>query len=340
MSGCGLNTRSLYFLNSPAYTQSRERLKLSAGGWDLFQSCFYRRGDRREAVRVEARAADQRAVDVGLGHQLADVVGLDGPAVLDPEGRRVEGPGRDRPHVGVRLLGDLRRRGAAGADRPDRLVGDHELAAARGRHPGEAARELALEPRRRSGPPRAARATRRRRRSAGSRASSSRARLARHVVVGLAEQRAALAVADDRVAAAGRREHPRRDLAGEGALRASCTFCAAAAPGSGEPPRDGRSSAVKGGASDHLDVRRAAPTSGRRRSASVERLGARSCASSSWRRRSGGALSAPARRRPAACRPSTYLERGAAAGREVGDAVGDARAAATAAPASRRRRPP
>src|SRR5512139_2045769 len=40
--------------------------------------------DRHELVRVDARAADQGAVHVGLCHDARDVVGLDRPAVQDP----------------------------------------------------------------------------------------------------------------------------------------------------------------------------------------------------------------------------------------------------------------
>ena len=69
---------------------------------------------------IERRAADERAVDVRLGGELGGVVGLDRAAV---EHRHVE----DRLDERVRLLRDLGRRGLAGADRPDRLVGDHEV---------------------------------------------------------------------------------------------------------------------------------------------------------------------------------------------------------------------
>src|SRR3989442_1571862 len=41
--------------------------------------------DSNKSRRVQARAADQRAVDLGLGHELVDVLGLDAAAVEDPD---------------------------------------------------------------------------------------------------------------------------------------------------------------------------------------------------------------------------------------------------------------
>ena len=68
---------------------------------------------------VEGCAADERAVDVGLRQQLRGVLGLDRAAV---EHRTVE----QRLDERVRVLRHLGRRRQAGADRPDRLVGEHE----------------------------------------------------------------------------------------------------------------------------------------------------------------------------------------------------------------------
>ena len=76
--------------------------------------------NRRERVDVERGTADERAVDVGLGEELGGVVGLDRAAVED---RDVDQAADER----VRLLRLLGRRGLAGADRPDRLVGDDEV---------------------------------------------------------------------------------------------------------------------------------------------------------------------------------------------------------------------
>ncbi len=84
--------------------------------------------DAGELVGVEAGPADQGAVDVGLGHQLGGVGRLHRAAVLDAHRRRrPSSPTRSRDHVAderAHGLGVLGRGGAAGADGPDRLVGD------------------------------------------------------------------------------------------------------------------------------------------------------------------------------------------------------------------------
>src|SRR2546429_9747728 len=41
--------------------------------------------DSNKSRRVQARAAHQRAVDLGLGHELVDVLGLDAATVEDPD---------------------------------------------------------------------------------------------------------------------------------------------------------------------------------------------------------------------------------------------------------------
>src|SRR5215204_4295306 len=85
--------------------------------------------DRTEVAGVEARAADERAVDVREREQLGRVVGLERAAVEDPHrsgGVRVE-PGHQRADERDRLLRLLRRRDLAGADRPYRLVRDDDL---------------------------------------------------------------------------------------------------------------------------------------------------------------------------------------------------------------------
>src|SRR5437870_2104937 len=101
--------------------------------------------DPGECRGVEARAAHECAVDVGLRHQVVDVLGLDRAAVLDPD--RVAGGAEPRTeplaHEPVHLLRGLGRGGAAGADRPNRLVGDHQLGGARIGYERQAAGDLA-----------------------------------------------------------------------------------------------------------------------------------------------------------------------------------------------------
>ncbi len=124
----------------------------------------------------------------GLRHQLGRVLGLHRAAV---EHRPVE----QRLHEGVRLLRQLRRRGPAGADRPDRLVGEHEplvrtarvadrvhLDAQDGLHlarrraaPASRRRRRSRRGRRRAPPSRGARHPRRSRRSTAAARSGRRA---------------------------------------------------------------------------------------------------------------------------------------------------------------------
>ena len=76
--------------------------------------------NRCEGVGLERRATDEGAVDRRLREELGGVLGLDRAAV---EHRQVE----QALDEAVRLLGQRGRGGLAGADRPDRLVCDHEL---------------------------------------------------------------------------------------------------------------------------------------------------------------------------------------------------------------------
>ena len=125
-----------------------------------------------EPVGIEARAAHERAVHVRLGQDLGRVVGLHAAAVEDRGCARAASLGavaHQRPDERDRLLRDLRRGHLAGADRPDRLVGDHHVGEALVRHPLERllhlVAELALGLARARAPPR----TRPRRGSAGGR---------------------------------------------------------------------------------------------------------------------------------------------------------------------------
>src|SRR5260221_12252888 len=84
--------------------------------------------DLDELVGLQARAADQGAVDLGLGDERAEVFGGDTAAVLHLQafGDRwptdVSNGATDQADGRVGVLG---RRGAARADRPDRLVTNH-----------------------------------------------------------------------------------------------------------------------------------------------------------------------------------------------------------------------
>ena len=95
------------------------------------------------------RAADQGAVHIGLVQQRRRVVRLDAAAVLDderlrPRPRRNSWPMRPRTKA-CASWACSRRRVAAGADGPDRLVGDHHAAPASPVDAGETAGQLRIE---------------------------------------------------------------------------------------------------------------------------------------------------------------------------------------------------
>src|SRR5690349_6455249 len=82
-----------------------------------------------EIRRLEAGAADQRAVDVGYRHQLLRVRRLDRSAVQDPHPAafRAEPLAQRFADEAVHLLDILRRPRQPGADRPGRLIGHHQI---------------------------------------------------------------------------------------------------------------------------------------------------------------------------------------------------------------------
>ena len=83
--------------------------------------------DLGEARRVETRAADERAVDIGSSAQLGDIARLDAPTVDNATGGgRVAELRRELlPDMSVRLIRLVRGGVAPGSDRPHWLVGDH-----------------------------------------------------------------------------------------------------------------------------------------------------------------------------------------------------------------------
>ena len=147
---------------------------------------FGRRDDGGKRVGVERGAADQRAVDVRLGQQRARVVGFDAAAVEDaqPVGQRAAlQRGRPAARIArVHLLRVRRARRPAGADRPDRLVGDHQPRRRRASgRPSSAAAIWRSTYASRSRRPRALRGSRRRRRSGVRPARAPPRLLAAHV---------------------------------------------------------------------------------------------------------------------------------------------------------------
>ena len=82
--------------------------------------------DRRKAVRGKRRAAHQRAVDIRLCQQTRSVAGLHRAPILDSDavGRAAMALPEPVAYVGVYVLRLGWRCGAAGADGPDRLIGN------------------------------------------------------------------------------------------------------------------------------------------------------------------------------------------------------------------------
>ena len=174
--------------------------------------------NRQKIRRLQAGAADQRAVDVGDRHQFRRVGGLHRAAVENPDLAtfRLESAGENTADKAMNLLDISRRRRQPGADRPDRLIGHHQIG--RRRAVRQRTRELpAADIQRLAGialllgladaddrdqprPP-------------------GRFRLLPDQRVGLAMVGAPLGMPDDDGAGAGIRQHFRREIAGMGARR-------------------------------------------------------------------------------------------------------------------------
>ena len=85
--------------------------------------------DRKEIGRFQAGAADQRAIDVGDRHQFPRVRGFYRAAIenTDPGPLAVKSRSEEFPDKLMNLLNIFGRRGQAGADRPNRLIGHHQI---------------------------------------------------------------------------------------------------------------------------------------------------------------------------------------------------------------------
>ena len=86
--------------------------------------------DQGEVRSLQGRAADQAAVDLGLGHQALDVLGIHGTAVLDAHlvsALLAIGTGDGLADHADGLVGLLIGGGQAGADGPHGLVRDDDL---------------------------------------------------------------------------------------------------------------------------------------------------------------------------------------------------------------------
>jgi hypothetical protein len=173
---------------------------------------------RKEIDGLQAGAADQGAIDVGDRHQLGGVRGLDGTAIqdADPSALGAEPAAQRFPYRGMDLLDIPGRRGEPGSDRPDRLIGHHQVVGARSIRQ-RMGKLVATNLKRLTGValplglPDAD--------DGQETGSPDRLRLLTHQGVALAMVGAAFGMADDNCAGAGVRKHFGREIAGMGAGR-------------------------------------------------------------------------------------------------------------------------
>ena len=222
-------------------------------------------------------------------------------AVLDPDVRvrRTEPVAQPLADHRVDFLGEFGRGGLAGADRPDRLVGDHDVRRAVHRHEREALLDLRADDRKRL----AGLALLVGFAAADDRSNAGveqRFGLPGHECVVFTEECAALAVADDRVAAAQFDQHRWRDLARERALGLGFTFCDANATSLPARASPSAASAVKGGA---ITASAAASFTRGRKSAANARVSARFLCIFQFAARMGRLIAAPVPERRAGRAP-------------------------------------
>src|SRR2546427_162928 len=176
--------------------------------------------DAREVLGLQARAADERTVDVRPAEQIGGVLRFARPAVLDAhrggdlKAGELPQQSTDLAVHFLRLSGRCR---LPGADGPDGLVGDGAPADRIGLQTGEYAAHLAG-----NHFPRPVRVALLERLADADDGMELRleggAQLAVHGLVGLSEVLPALAVSEDHAVAADLGQHGRAHLAGEGAL--------------------------------------------------------------------------------------------------------------------------
>src|SRR5882672_8653130 len=98
-----------------------------------------RLGDSQKVVGLEAGAAHQGTVDVVRRQQLGGIAAIHRAAIEQPHrGRLRRQAAQYLANMRVRCGHFRRGRGLAGTDRPDRLVGHHELGSRRARQAGSA----------------------------------------------------------------------------------------------------------------------------------------------------------------------------------------------------------
>src|ERR1700722_1588885 len=176
-------------------------------------------GDRPKILGLEARAANERALDPGERQEIAGILRIDRAAIKNagPSGNRSADHLMDGGYIG-----EGRRQ--AGADRPDRFIGDDEFVG-RGtvrQRAGKLAGTDRCLPARLAFRPRFADAENRDK--AGPPCGGN---LGAHIGVALAVAVAPLGMADDDVGAAGVLQHLGADVTGKGAFFGKVAILAA-----------------------------------------------------------------------------------------------------------------
>lgn len=80
-----MKPRGLYTIGAVKTTPDRNRLGSPPPGARRVGLTAARRSDGQKIIGLEARATDQRTVDVGSGEQFRGIVGLDGTAVQNAD---------------------------------------------------------------------------------------------------------------------------------------------------------------------------------------------------------------------------------------------------------------
>ena len=100
-----------------------------------------------KGLRVETCAADEGSIDIGLGHKVGSVLWFDATAVKDADGGSSGPKERDKElsNLLMDIVGLLGGGYLAGADGPDRLVGDDQLLELVGRESGQGGADLGFD---------------------------------------------------------------------------------------------------------------------------------------------------------------------------------------------------
>src|SRR5258708_1688281 len=109
-----------------------ERIREGGGGLGLARGY-----DGGEVSCLKTGAADERAIDIGAREKFLSIVRLDAPAVLDTDrvrGEQARDLADSSAHDAADAVGFVGRADLAGADGPDRLIREYDVAGELTRH--------------------------------------------------------------------------------------------------------------------------------------------------------------------------------------------------------------